>query len=121
MTAKVYSIDSLDGITAVNFFRSPTTEDFYSAIDDVAKRELNHLRFWDLTCGVEWTSTQAEKVAIYAKLRFKTPFSKAAIVAPDDLTYGLFRVHDVFREDGLVEQMVFRTKQDALTWLKHIE
>jgi hypothetical protein len=117
VTENVYSIYSLDGIIFVYFFNSPSIEDFFNAIDDVAICDQNRLRLWDLTCGIKLTSAQVKAIARYAKSQFTTPSSKVAIIAPDKLTFGLFRVHDVEREDSLVEQIVFRTERDALTWL----
>ena len=118
MTKNVFSITSLDGIIFVNFLKSPSLEDFLNAIDEVGKCDQNRLRLWDLTCGINFTTAEVKALARYSKSKFTTPFSKAAIVAPDKLTFGLFRVHDIEREDSLVEQIVFRNKIDALTWLK---
>lgn len=118
MTENVFSIYSLDGIVFVDFFKPPSVEDFFKAIDNVAICDRNRLRLWDLTCGVKMTSAQVTAIARYAKSKFTTPSSKVAIIAPDKLTYGLFRVHDVEREDHLIEQIVFHTKRDALAWIK---
>jgi hypothetical protein len=114
----MFSVYLLDGIIFVDFLKPPSVENFRNAIDDVSLCELNQLRLWDLTCGIKLTTAEIKALARYAKSKFTTPFSKAAIVAPDNLTFGLFRLHDVEREDSLVEQIVFRTKQEALAWLK---
>ena len=114
----MFSIYSEDDIIVVDFLKQPSFKGFRNAIDDVALCEQNRLRLWDLTCGIRLTMAEVKALARYAKSKFTTPFSRAAIVAPDDLTFGLFRVHDVEREDPLVEQFVFRKKRDALAWLK---
>ena len=118
MTGNVWSIHSLDEIIFITFLKSPSIEDFFNAIDNVAIYDQNSLRFWDLTCGIEFTPAQIRTIAKYAKSKFTTPSSKAAIFAPDKLTFGLFRIHGVEREDDLVEQNVFSSRRDALAWLK---
>jgi hypothetical protein len=118
VTENVFSIYSLGGIIFVDFLKPPSVENFKNAIDDVVLCERNRRRLWDLTCGIKFTTAEIKALARYAKSELTTPFSKAAIVAPDNLTFGLFRVHDVEREDSLVEQIVFRNKRDALAWLK---
>jgi hypothetical protein len=48
--------------------------------------------------------------------------TKFAIVAPDDLTYGLGRMYQAFREmkpGSTKEVAVFRSLPDALAWLGH--
>ncbi len=114
----MYSIYSQDDIIVVDFLTQPSFKGFRNAIDDVALCEQNRLRLWDLTCGIKLTTAEVKALARYAKSKLTTPLSRAAIVAPDDLTFGLFRVHDVEREDLLVEQFVFRNRRDALAWLK---
>ncbi len=118
MTKNVYSVCSLDGIIFVDFLKPPSVVNFRNAIDDVVLCEQNQLRLWDLSCGIKLATPEIKALARYAKSKFTTPFSKVAIVAPDKLTFGLFRVHDVEREDSLVEQIVFRSKHDAMAWFK---
>lgn len=120
MINNIFSISSLDGIIFINFLKSPSVEDFLNAIDEVTISEQNKLRLWDLSCGIKFTTAEVKVLARYAKSKFTTSFSKVAIVAPDKLTFGLFRVHDIEREDSLVEQIVFRNKRDAVAWLKQV-
>ncbi len=40
------------------------------------------------------------------------------IVIPDDLAFGLSRMFEVYREDGLAGHMVFRTEEEARAWLE---
>jgi len=58
-----------------------------------------------------------EELAKYGKETWPVP-SKSAIVAFDDLSYGIMRVHDVFRRQEQHETRVFRTEQEASAWLK---
>jgi hypothetical protein len=55
-----------------------------------------------------------------ARMGRDAPRSKMAIVAPDDLAFGLGRVFGVHRESaapGVKSVGVFRTMPEALTWL----
>ena len=44
--------------------------------------------------------------------------SKVAVIAPDDLSFGLSRVYEVYREKDEIELKVFRTEQKGIEWLK---
>lgn len=115
---KMYELDVQHGIVRVKFTRSPQVEDFCRALDEVVGLESNQFRLWDFSCGVNWSSRELEEIAAYAKIVVRTPASKIAIIAPDDLTYGLFRVHEVFRADEYSEQTVFRSDGEAVDWLR---
>mgnify|MGYP006300744487 CR=1 FL=1 len=115
--AKNYSIESADRITIVRFIRKLELEDICKAIDDVAENYLSEFRLWDFSCGSNLSYTEIEQVAEYGKSKFLIP-SKVAIIAQDDLTFGSARVHDVYRENGKIEERVFRTEKEAISWLK---
>lgn len=114
----IYSIDKFGGITSVRFSRDPGLEDIKSAIDAVAENsKINELRLWDLSCVViNPGSAQLRQMADYARTRFLLP-SRVAIVASDDLVYGLSRIYEIYREEGLVRHRVFRSEEEARTWL----
>ena len=114
---KAYTIESTDGITIVRFIRKVVLEDICRAIDDVAENYLSDLRLWDFSCGSSLSFTEIRQVAIYGKSKFLIP-SKVAIIAQDDLTFGLARAHDVYREDEIIKEMVFRNEKEAISWLK---
>ena len=115
---EVYSIELRDGIVCVTFPRPPQVEEFYRALDEVIALERNRYRLWDFSCGLDWSTTELELIADYAKANARIPSSKIGVIAPDDLTYGLFRMHDVFREDQFAEQVVFRSRDEAIDWLQ---
>ena len=62
-----------------------------------------------------------ERITEYSDLIINIPLSKIAIVAPDDLTFGLFRVHEFHRDNKDHEQIVFRNRKDAESWLKTLK
>jgi hypothetical protein len=63
------------------------------------------------------TSTQIQELADYAKTKFSPP-SRVAIVATEDLAFGLSRMYEVFRAQEMVDIEIFRHEQDAQNWLK---
>ena len=116
----MHSIEIKDGITHVSFHGTPDLQDFFDAVDEVLQHGHVRLRLWDLANGMELPTEKIRKLAEYAKLRFSAVHAKVAIVAPDDLSFGLTRVYDVYREDSNVEQMIFRNKEQAISWLKEM-
>ena len=118
--SKDYSIEVIDGITITRFSRVPGFSDFVSAIQDVVKIDKHGRRLWDLSCGIDVKDASGDKVQTLAEIgKSALPGpGKAAIVAPEDFTYGIVRMHDVYRQNMNYEIEVFRTEQEALDWLK---
>ncbi len=48
------------------------------------------------------------------------PFGRTALVAPNDLIYGLTRMHQVYNEGIPSDPQVFRDVDEALEWLLQI-
>lgn len=94
----------------------PTADDLISAIKEVVKFEQHELRLWDLRHGANLSADDLKNVADIAKSEKFKP-SKIAVVAPDDLAFGLARMHEVYREQKNQEYQVFRTEQAATKWL----
>ena len=115
---KNFTIEVSENITIVPFFTSPTKDDFISAIDDVASNYPNCLRLWDLSqSGLNLNATELRHISDYGKAKFHLP-SKVAIIAPEDLAYGLSRTFEVYQMEDHIEMNVFPTVQHGLTWLK---
>ena len=116
---KNYSIDSTDGVTVVRFYKRLGIDEIRNAIIDVAENHLSDLRLWDFSkADINLTSSQIEELAKYGKSKFSIP-SKVAIVAPEDLAFGLMRIYEVYREEDQAEIKVFRSEQDAWVWLRN--
>jgi len=113
---KNHVIEIINGVTEVRFIDVAGLTDLRSAMDDIAKNYYSELRLWDMSSGVNLTESDVKQVASHAKSTFLLP-GKSAIVAPSDLTFGISRMGDVYREDGVLMQGVFRTKNEALVWL----
>ena len=112
-----YTIETDDGIIIVRFSEPPGLVDLIHTIDDIAGNYLSRLRLWDISHGVNLTDSQISALAEYSKSKFTIP-SKVAYIAQTDLSFGLARVLEVYREDSMVEQMVFRSERKAQNWLK---
>jgi hypothetical protein len=113
-----YSIDIIDGVAVISFLEQPSLDDVRRAIGEVAEIGGHDLKLWDLSrSGVELTSAQLKEIADYSKIKFSAP-SSVAIVAPKDLAFGLSRMYEIYREQPQIALKVFRTREDALAWLK---
>jgi hypothetical protein len=112
-----YSIESKDGVTIIRYSKNPGVKEVCDALDDVAENYLSALRLWDISAGFNPPQTELETMAEYAKYKFPIP-SRSAIVASDDLSFGLSRVFNFHREEENVAQQVFRSEEEAMLWLK---
>jgi hypothetical protein len=63
------------------------------------------------------TTKHVQRVAGYEKSAslFR---GKAAILAPQDLTFGILRIYAAYREEDQVELAVFRKRKAAIDWLR---
>ena len=119
--AETYTINVTEGVTIVRFSSEPGFHDIKSAIDDVAAMEPNNLRLWDFSVsGFNLSAAELSELAGYGKSKTFTPL-RVAIVAPDDLAFGLSRMFKVYRENGLSEHRIFRTPEEAWAWLMEDE
>ena len=114
---KKYSIDIIDEVTIIRFGEEPDMIDIRNSIDDVAALKQKALRLWNFSKGsLNLTSTQIQELADYAKTKFSPP-SRVAIVATEDLAFGLSRMYEAFRAQEMVDIEIFRNEQDAHNWL----
>jgi len=114
---KKYLVENVDGIVEVRFVGDPEAQDICDSLDDAAQINPNNLRLWDFSCGADLISKDIEKVAEHARA-IQIQSGKVAIVAPQDLTYGLFRMYEVHRKEERIQLSVFRSVQEARKWLK---
>lgn len=91
-------LDALDAITSDGVF--------------VCKRRL-----WDLRgCQLNVTAQELQQVAKVGQSR-DVSGSRGALLADDDLNFGLSRLHEIYRQSEFIEVKVFRDELQALTWL----
>ena len=112
-----YVIETIEGVSAVRFIKQATLDDIKSAMDDLSI-DQPPLRLWDFSCNENWSIDELHEIAEYGKRKFTRP-AKVAIVAPADITFGLSRVHEIYRQNDILNQMVFRTEKEAIEWLKN--
>ena len=114
---KKYTIETINGVITVRFNQKPEAADICNSLDDAAVIGSGNLRLWDFTCGADLANEDIQIVAKHAR-SIQLPSGKVAIVAPQDLTYGIFRVYAVKREEQHVKLDVFRSEKEARDWLK---
>lgn len=114
---KKFSIENADGIVEVRFVENPEAQDICDSLDDAAQLNPNNLRLWDFSCGADLAGKDIERVAEHAKT-IQIQSGKVAIVAPQNLTYGLFRMYEVHRKEEGIQLNVFRSLKEAREWLK---
>jgi hypothetical protein len=72
---------------------------------------------WDLS-GTDFNLSSDQLSIFAARARRKTSKpQKTAIVALEDLAYGLARIYSVHREEQQTEVNVFRSEEEAMRWL----
>jgi hypothetical protein len=72
---------------------------------------------WDLSrAGLAQSFDVQSVTSFILRCRPNLP-GRTAVVAPDDVTYGLSRMGQVYLEDLPLEFQVFRNREDALSWL----
>ena len=74
-------------------------------------------RLWDLRdCELNLASDELMELASIARSRDPEK-GKGAILVGKDLTFGLLRIYQAFRESESSDVMVFRDEQDAIDWV----
>jgi hypothetical protein len=117
-TATIYQIEFENGITSIRFTKNPAYADLQKAIDDLANNHAYEFRLWDFSeIAFDLSMNEIQNIAEYGKEKFTKP-NNAAIVAPQDLAYGVLRAFEVYRKQEHAHARVFRTRQEALAWLE---
>jgi len=76
------------------------------------------LSMWDLTGGRPlFTADELREVAAYVRAHRPVDAGRIAIVATEDLAFGMSRMYEVFASDLQVETKVFRDSEPARQWL----
>lgn len=74
-------------------------------------------QLFDASGVSEMTLSSKEVRAMSAREPFFSTSSRRAIVAPDDLGFGMARMFELSRGELAGEIRVFRTRREALVWL----
>ncbi|MBU1219438.1 hypothetical protein KKF34_15945 [Myxococcota bacterium] len=113
-----YSIQVVENICVVRYHHKPTFSEVLSSINDASNMGEFNRRLWIYEDTADLQSDEIQKVASLCKAKWPVP-SKVAIVTPNDHSFGLARMHDVYREQEGVETRVFRTEIEAIVWLSN--
>ena len=119
--SKIFSIIQHDDFTEIRFMRSPTAQDGLEAIkEQAALGEVQRKRLWDMSCGYALSKEELQRAAITSRATEMPENSKVAVVAPDDLSFGISRMYSVQQNDprGRSQHHVFREREEAIAWLK---
>ncbi len=114
---KIFSIIQHEEITEVCFSSPPEVNDLIAAAREHAGPRMHRKRLWDMSCGYNVSTVELNKIAQTGHNIEVPDNSRVAIVAPDDLSYGVTRIYSVLRKDSRSQHQVFRTREDALAWL----
>ena len=111
-----YIITSEDEVTVVRFLSDPTVEELRQIIQESENFD-SELELWDFrACTFEFTSEQIQGLAALAKSKQRYPL-RTAMVADQDLSYGMSRVYSAYRRQAGSETNVFRDEDGARSWL----
>ena len=97
-------------------------EEMYSALEDFYGNEPTLYLLWDMSqADLEHVTPDILKKFIKRAVELGKSRQKArtAVIAPNDLQYGLGRMSEAFflLESAPFNFKAFRSRQDALTWL----
>ena len=112
-----FTINISNDILTVRFYQEPSKEDIHKALIEISEKHTITKRLWDFSeVKFDLSQDQLKDIANLAKNLFSQP-SKVAMVASKDLSFGVSRIYEVFREDNRTEVKVFRNVEDARRWL----
>lgn len=84
------------------------------------KPGMNMMWFCEDGVELDIATDDPQSISNYARKKFDQfdEGYKAALVAGDDLAFGMLRVYQSWSDDRPSEINVFRKKEDALAWLE---
>jgi hypothetical protein len=90
----------------------------YESPEKIKKIFYQLVNFTDVT-DVSISNAEIEKLAIQDKKAFKVnPNMSIALVAKEDVIFGLSRMWEAFAYEPQFETMVFRKMEDAQQWIR---
>jgi len=100
--------------------------EMYDALEKFYKQEPTALLLWDMSqadAGHVTSEILQKFIKKSAELGVSRQGGRTAVIAPDDLQYGLARMSEAFSkmESAPYSFRAFRTREEALQWLKPAE
>ncbi len=112
----MHSISREDFIVCIRFDLPPTKQEVMGINRQlVAMKDVGY-RMWVIPPAFDLSQKEIREIA-HDGNQLGFPPSRVAMVASDDLPYGLLRMVDVYRENPDLKTRVFRSEPDAVQWL----
>lgn len=114
-----FELEECDEYLKGKLYGSATLADLMEVMDAISENGFYRYarRLWDLReCRIELSSDDLRALAEHGRARDALE-SRAAVVASSDLSFGLMRMHEVFRQQEGLSHRVFREEQEAVRWL----
>ena len=111
-----FVIEQQDGIATIRPTRLLSAEGLLQVMADVAKLDAGNRRLWIGTRFFKFTADEVRSVASQSRTLWPGA-ARVAFVAEDDLSFGLIRMFEVYREQENFQTKVFRDEPMARTWL----
>ena len=109
-------VEEMDGITTLRLTRQMTLEEFLGVLDDTLELGLTNRRLWDANRHFDFSAEEIRAIANHGK-KIWPGAARVAFLAEDDLTFGLLRMFEAFREQENYQTKAFRDEEEAREWL----
>jgi hypothetical protein len=115
-----YEITDMQDILVVSFKGNPGVDDIKRILDQIQDESgySHSYRLWDFQeSSFTFSQNELLDIALHASTADNRP-AKVAMLVKEDLSFGVSRVYEVFRQTDLTEINVFRNKSEAVAWLR---
>ena len=112
-----FTIEQLDSIYIIRFTSAATSLEVIKSLDELASLPDANRRLWDITKGINLSTSELQTVSLFAKHTLPVP-AKIALVTATSLDYGIARQHVAYRNQLHFEESVFQNESDAIKWLQ---
>ena len=115
-----YDITEMENILVVAIKGNARVDGIKHILDQIRNDAgyTHSARLWDFQeSSFNFSQSDVLDIAAYASTGDNRP-AKVAMLVNEDLSFGVSRVYEVFRNTDLTETNVFRDKKEALAWLR---
>ena len=114
-----YELSEIENVLVVSIKGNPGVDDIKHILDQIRNESgySHSARLWDFQeSGFDFSQDEVLDIAAYASAGDIRP-AKVAMLVREDLSFGVSRIYEAFRNTDLTEINVFRDKTEALAWL----
>ena len=115
-----FEITEMQDILVVSIKGNPSVDDIKQILDQTRNTSgySHNARLWDFRkSNFSFSQNEILDIASYASAADSRP-GKVAMLVKEDLSFGVSRIYEVFRNTDLTETNVFRDKEKAVAWLR---